>query len=349
LQAEGSVLGIPSEQKELPIAGLSSSKESKVKSVFANWLRHLDAAMEQESALCDLYQHHATAGKVREFLVHGLLRRFLPAIVSIETGKVIDFHGTLSKQVDILLFDARVPCLRGPDGTGLFPVEGVLAAIEVKTRIHSADDLVCALENCHSVSALQATGDWDFQNAIERKIGEHIARENMSRLDAYVLAMNCAFPATYVFALQDGLSDEGLCDAIDQWFHRPRAPNLKETTPAIPRMIVAGHRVAVANDRIARFPTSAEAHEHAVQLFGPTGEVLAGIWPRVEHRWSWLASHLLLSLTYRLGITHDYLGARYRIDRYLPFDECFQLENQEGVMVQHVLWKGYTSTSTQQD
>ena len=62
-------------------------------SLFGNWFRQLDVALESESLLANLYHHNATAGSVREFLVKALLQRFLPAVVTIESGKVIDDKG----------------------------------------------------------------------------------------------------------------------------------------------------------------------------------------------------------------------------------------------------------------
>lgn len=307
-------------------------------SLFGNWFRQLDVALESESLLANLYQHNATAGSVREFLVEALLQRFLPSVVTIESGKVIDDKGGMSKQVDIILFDSRVPCLRSLAGVGLFPIEGVLATIEVKTSLASSDAVVESLENCLSVMARTATGDAYFKDAIESTVREVIDREGLAPLEAYIMVAHCAFPPHYVFAINDGLSAAGLCDVIDTWFHRPK--NFIETVPAIPRMILAGHRVAVANDGISKITAAPTVQAAAIESFGPGGRVLMGIWPQVTHRWSVLATHLLLSLSYRLGIVHDFLQARYSIDKYLPSAECFEVERLHEAEVEHVLWNG---------
>ncbi|MGQ0634412.1 MAG: DUF6602 domain-containing protein [Planctomycetaceae bacterium] len=309
-----------------------------MRNVFGETLRYLDSALEIESQRAGLHQHNATAGSVRELLVKGLLQQFLPASVFVETGKVIDFAGGMSKQIDIILFDARVPYLRSPGGVGLFPVEGVLGAIAVKTRISSSDELVDTLENCGSVIERMATGDADFLAAVDRKIEEQVRREKLTRLEAYIQVMHLAFPPTYVFAIHDGLSAAGMCDSLDAWFHRPK--DFVEVVPAIPRMIIAGHCVSVAHDGINKLAVSPSVAMAASDEYGAAGRVLAGIWPQVQHRWSWLATHILMSVSYRLGITHDFLQARYRIDRYLPIEECFEIERQQEAEVYHVLWNG---------
>ena len=307
-------------------------------SLFGNWFRQLDVALESESLLANLYHHNATAGSVREFLVKALLQRFLPAVVTIESGKVIDDKGGMSKQIDIILFDSRVPCLRSLAGLGLFPIEGVLATIEVKTSLASSDAVVESLENCLSLSALTATRDAHFHDAIHRKVQEVIDREGLPPLEAYIMVAHCAFPPHYVFAINDGLSASGLCDVIDKWFHRSKS--FIETVPAIPRMILAGHRVAIANDGISKITMAQTVQAEAVENFGPGVRVLMGIWPQVTHRWSFLATHLLLSVSHRLGIVHDYLQARYAIDKYLPSPECFENERLHEAEVDHVLWNG---------
>lgn len=310
-----------------------------MKSIFGDWLRSLDSTLESEASLADLIQHNASAGSIREFLVKGLLERFLPAIVKVETGKVIDAEGGMSKQIDIILFDSRVTCLRCPDGSGIFPVEGVLAAIAVKTRLGSNSDVVNALDNCHSVIERIATGDATFHDAIEKKINDQIREERLTRLEAYIQVMNCAFPPTYVFAINDGISASGLAEAIDTWFQRSK--DFVEIVPGIPRMVIAGHRIAVAHDGISKFNPPKNVVDAAFEQNGACGRILAVVWPQVEHRWSWLASHILLSISYRLGIRHDFLQARYMIDRYLPLGEVFEIENQRAGEAQHLLWNGH--------
>lgn len=309
-----------------------------LKNMFGNWLRLLDESLEIESRLADLYRHNATAGSVREFLIKGLLERFLPSIVTVETGKVIDSYGGMSKQIDIILFDSRVPCLRSTAGIGMFPVEGVLGTIAVKTSLSSKDDVIDALENCLSVIALTGTGDADFDQAVQRKVSGIVQEQKLSHLEAYIRAVHFALPPTYVFAIRGGLSASGLCDAVDAWFHRSK--DFQEIVPAVPRMILAGHQVGFVHDGINTISPPAETQEAAIQECGPGGRVLMAIWPYVQHRWSFLASHVLQSVSYRLGIANDYLQARYAIDRYMPAKECFEAERLQDVDVDHVLWNG---------
>lgn len=308
--------------------------------LFLEWLRRLDAAVEQESVLGDLYDHNTTAGSIREFLVREILRRFLPSIVTIETGKVFDSAGRKSKQIDLILFDARVPCLRSPDGTGLFPIEGVFAAIEVKTRLDSKEDIFGAMENCESVDRLEPIADDKYVEGIE-SAWERLFREGRGWRDAYVLAKYLERPATYVFALQDGASTTLLAESLEEWIERPRKLDGRwEHVPSIPRHVFAGKRVVAAHDRITTVEDSVASSE-ARRLYGEHGDILAVVFDRIENRWSVFASHLLLTLTYRIGMRHDYLGFGFKIDKHLPFEELIRVEGLINKESFKVLWNGF--------
>lgn len=69
--------------------------------------------------------------------------------------------------------------------------------------------------------------------------------------------------------------------------------------------------------------------------------LLAAVWPTVHRRWSWRTTHVLRSLSYRLGIRHDFIQAGYRIDRLLPFAECFEAQKQLDRETDHLLWGGH--------
>jgi hypothetical protein len=82
--------------------------------------------------------HQALKGEVLEILISDLFVPLLPADVGIGTGLIIECrNGRLSNQVDIVLYDRSVlPPLLFGRGQGVFPIEAVLYAIEVKTKLN---------------------------------------------------------------------------------------------------------------------------------------------------------------------------------------------------------------------
>jgi hypothetical protein len=80
--------------------------------------------------------HLGLRGEVREILVRDLFRPLLPADVGVGTGEIISYTNQTSSQTDIILFDRRIlPPVLFEDRLGLFPIESVLYAIEVKSKL----------------------------------------------------------------------------------------------------------------------------------------------------------------------------------------------------------------------
>ena len=105
----------------------------------------------------DAFDHAGVKGDAAEESVRSFLRSRLPASVGMTRGQVVDSHGAMSRQVDVILYDAmRTPMLfESPEqGHHLVPVEGVLAAIEVKAHL-TKPLLESIVENCRSVKSLQ--------------------------------------------------------------------------------------------------------------------------------------------------------------------------------------------------
>jgi hypothetical protein len=94
--------------------------------------------------------HAGLVGSENEKVLSSLLRDFLPIKFGIETGGIIvDRHGRVSKQCDIVIFDAESPKFFHK----VFPVETVYATIEVKTTLTSKEALI-ALKNIRSIFEL---------------------------------------------------------------------------------------------------------------------------------------------------------------------------------------------------
>ena len=86
--------------------------------------------------------HNLTKGEVAEEAVRRFLRERFPSSIAIVKGQIIDSHGQLSKQLDVIIYDAtHTPILyTSEEGDNrLVPSEGVLAVIEVKSHIGPSD------------------------------------------------------------------------------------------------------------------------------------------------------------------------------------------------------------------
>jgi hypothetical protein len=84
-------------------------------------------------------RHPGVKGQIREILITQVLRPLLPMQIGVGTGHIICLDGkTISKQHDMVLYDRRlVAPLMFDQSLGLFPVEAVLATIEVKSTLRA--------------------------------------------------------------------------------------------------------------------------------------------------------------------------------------------------------------------
>jgi hypothetical protein len=108
--------------------------------------------------------HHATRGALYEQLIRDFFTEYLPQQFYIGTGQVVGslsalspegFPGKVSRQTDVVIFDALHHPILLPKYE-LFPIEGTLATIEVKSKLR-AEKSAGALENIASVKRL---GSW---------------------------------------------------------------------------------------------------------------------------------------------------------------------------------------------
>lgn len=95
-------------------------------------LHHLYLASEVEN-------HMPDTGYNRESILIGWLDKHLPQTVSARSGgKIIDSHHHESNQVDVVIYENSMPQLGGNEKTYYF-AEGVVAAIEVKSKLNSKE------------------------------------------------------------------------------------------------------------------------------------------------------------------------------------------------------------------
>lgn len=78
-------------------------------------------------------------GAFREFFVTQLIRPFMPPHFGIGSGIVMDYYERQSRQSDVIIYDRRLlpPILLAGD-RGIFPIDSVLAVIEVKSCLKAS-------------------------------------------------------------------------------------------------------------------------------------------------------------------------------------------------------------------
>ncbi len=84
--------------------------------------------------------HGGGRGALREEALRLFLSKHLPTRFGVGTGQVVHPSNLMSKQCDIVIYDRlNTPRLMPDETHSLFPVESVLAVIEVKSRLNASD------------------------------------------------------------------------------------------------------------------------------------------------------------------------------------------------------------------
>lgn len=98
--------------------------------------------------------HAGDRGEDREETVKDFLAKYLPKKYALGSGQIIDRNGGISRQCDIVIYDAfNCPLLLVKEGYQLYPAESVLGVIEVKSIFGSSTIPEC-VRNIQSVKKL---------------------------------------------------------------------------------------------------------------------------------------------------------------------------------------------------
>ena len=98
--------------------------------------------------------HAGEIGGLVERVFRTQIRDVLPEKVGVSNGFVVDSKGSVSRQMDIILFDRQnTPRIFGSEGAQMFPVESTYACGEVKTEMNSAQFLD-SFDKCVSYKTL---------------------------------------------------------------------------------------------------------------------------------------------------------------------------------------------------
>ncbi|WGW12951.1 hypothetical protein LWF01_04040 [Saxibacter everestensis] len=136
----------------------------------------LSASMEASRMA---FSHNLTKGEAVEEALRQFLRNHLPASIGVTHGQVIDRHGAISKQLDVILYDAqRTPILFSDAAANnqILPVEGVVAAIECKTNLRTSEvpDLA---QSAELLKSLDKTAYYLQDNPVIRSVKTAYGKE----------------------------------------------------------------------------------------------------------------------------------------------------------------------------
>jgi len=91
--------------------------------------------------------HSGVKGTIHEVLIRELFRPLLPSDIGVGTGQIAASTGQLSPQQDVIIYNRRIlPPVLFEENVGIFPVESVLAIVEVKTTL-TATELRSSVES----------------------------------------------------------------------------------------------------------------------------------------------------------------------------------------------------------
>ena len=117
------------------------------RNVLSSAQRKMSASIAQIWAA---HPHSGETGDLIERVFRSQLLEALPEKIGVSSGFVLDSHGSVSRQMDIILYDRpNTPRIFASDGAQMFPVETTCACGEIKTSMDSTQ-LIDTFEKCLS-------------------------------------------------------------------------------------------------------------------------------------------------------------------------------------------------------
>ena len=118
-------------------------------------LRRTSALLDAKFTTSEDINHNPSKGAFREFIVKNCIRPFLPEAYGISNGECFDINGSVSKQLDIVVYDKLFSyVVPYSDEFIQFPFESVYGNIEVKSMLNK-NELFSALDNIASLKKLK--------------------------------------------------------------------------------------------------------------------------------------------------------------------------------------------------
>lgn len=151
---------------------------------FQKLLRARVAAAIGQAKAAAAFTHQGVKGEIVERLVSQLFSPLLPADIGVGSGQILcSYTGNLSPQVDIILYDrAILPPFLHDQRLGMFPIEAVFCAIEVKTTV-DMEELRTAHDN-----ALKLLTDFGYRPGLYDDNGKE-QQHNINKVRSVVFAL----------------------------------------------------------------------------------------------------------------------------------------------------------------
>ena len=133
---------------------MKASKTINIREIFLG----LQGQMRSKLSLNrKILTHPVSKGDASELEWVDMLGSYLPKRYHVEKAYVIDYEGTVSEQIDIVIFDRHYsPFLLKQNGAIYTPAESVYAVIEVKPQLNS-ENILYAAKKALSVRKLKRT------------------------------------------------------------------------------------------------------------------------------------------------------------------------------------------------
>lgn len=116
----------------------------------------------------NLVKHSKIIGSCRETLINQFLKKNLPNFVDYHNGELFDCENNRSGEIDLILHPITSPKINLIEDINIFPVETVLAGIEIKSNLTTGKtgSFYKALDTCKKAKQLiKLNGSIDFEDA----------------------------------------------------------------------------------------------------------------------------------------------------------------------------------------
>lgn len=246
----------------------------------------IERVIKYQAEVAGLLTHSGEVGSARELFIREFLARFLPRSIVVGHGEIVDGDGQRSRQQDVVLYRGNFPIIHTLGEASLFLAEGVLATVEVKSKLDTRE-VERAAKNIASVRAMQPTtlgvaveaqrylgGTPDFGNPMTP--AEAIARVEAGVSPGHddpLLNEPTERIRTYVFAME-GAQDDTLNEA---W-----AKQGEQSSPDC--AVVLGRSVGLRGDDDTFGSGGTGAIFKMVADAAPLGWMLAHLWRGVLGR-----------------------------------------------------------------
>ena len=131
--------------------------------------RASELMMQELTDIRKSFKHPGIKGDGSEEILRRFLKKYLPKGLEVGTGEIIDHTGQRSKQCDVVIYNPlRAPTFAQSDSHQVFPAEGVVAVIEVKTRLAKSriESIVEAMKTVKSLDRSGYLSPWKNSDSL---------------------------------------------------------------------------------------------------------------------------------------------------------------------------------------